>query len=85
LKGANVLVNDKGHIKISDFGCARVIDKSGKLENIITRIQGSLMWMAPEALNNEFTRKSDIWSVGCIAIEMAIGGGNPWRDKFKGK
>jgi serine/threonine protein kinase len=34
--------------------------------------------MAPEVLNNRGTRrKADIWSLGCLVIEMLVGG-NPW-------
>lgn len=34
--------------------------------------------MAPEVLNNRgVRRKSDVWSLGCLVIEMAVGG-NPW-------
>lgn len=44
-------------------------------------IRGSLAWMAPEILMNKgIRRKADIWSLGCLIIEMAVGG-NPWGNE----
>ena len=41
---------------------------------------GSLPWMAPEVSRNEgIRRKSDIWSLGCLLIELAVAG-NPWGE-----
>jgi len=47
-------------------------------------IRGSLAWMAPEVLLNKGRRrKSDIWSLGCLVIEMAVAG-NPWGSELLG-
>lgn len=73
IKGANILVDNKGGVKISDFGISK------KVENTITRnghlsLQGSVFWMAPEAVQQKsYTRKADIWSVGCLIVEMLTG------------
>ena len=32
---------------------------------------GSMNWMAPEVLERPYDERSDVWSLGCIALEMA--------------
>lgn len=45
-------------------------------------IRGSLPWMAPEVVMNKgIRRKADIWSLGCLMIELAVGG-NPWGNQL---
>ena len=42
--------------------------------------QGSVYWMAPEvAKRTSYTRKADIWSVGCLMVEM-LTGEHPWAE-----
>ena len=79
LKWANVLLtNNSKVIKISDFGCARNIEKSMSCMDLFKSLKGTIPWMAPEVLKQKSTNcKADIWSLGCTIIEMAIGG-NPW-------
>ncbi|KAJ7206310.1 kinase-like domain-containing protein [Mycena pura] len=80
IKGTNILVDNKGGIKISDFSIAT---KDG--DNILTRtrthrhsLQGPVFWMAPEvATQRSCSPKADIWSVGCFVIEMFTGE-HPW-------
>lgn len=80
IKGANVLVDNKGNIKISDFGISKKDDLStlgsGKTGGHIHRpsLQGSVFWMAPEVVKQtSYTRKADIWSLGCLVVEMYTG------------
>ena len=41
-------------------------------------MQGSVYWMAPEVVKRtSYTRKADIWSVGCLVVEM-LTGEHPW-------
>ena len=41
-------------------------------------LQGSVYWMAPEVVKQtSYTRKADIWSVGCLVVEM-LTGEHPW-------
>ena len=51
----------------------------------MTAMQGSLFWMAPEMLHNNkkgYNAKIDIWSLGCVFIEM-FAGRRPWeQDDF---
>jgi mitogen-activated protein kinase kinase kinase len=79
IKGANILVDNKGGIKISDFGISKKIEASnilGGAANAKNRpsLQGSVFWMAPEVVKQtSYTRKADIWSLGCLVIEMMTG------------
>ena len=81
IKGANVLVDNKGNIKISDFGISKRVEASALLQpskngGHIHRpsLQGSVFWMAPEVVKQtSYTRKADIWSLGCLIVEMFTG------------
>ena len=81
IKGANVLVDNKGNIKISDFGISKRVEASALLApqkngGHIHRpsLQGSVFWMAPEVVKQtSYTRKADIWSLGCLIVEMFTG------------
>lgn len=81
IKGANVLVDNKGNIKISDFGISKRVEASALLQPAkngghIHRpsLQGSVFWMAPEVVKQtSYTRKADIWSLGCLIVEMFTG------------
>ncbi|KAI3758987.1 hypothetical protein L6452_06560 [Arctium lappa] len=83
IKGANLLVDSSGVVKLADFGLAKhlsphVIDLS---------LKGTPHWMAPEVLqaamrkdaNPEHTYTMDIWSLGCTVIEM-VTGKPPWSE-----
>ncbi|KAF8121956.1 Pkinase-domain-containing protein [Boletus edulis] len=80
IKGANVLVDNKGGIKISDFGISKRVDGNlltGKRTNRPS-LQGSVFWMAPEVVQQKtHTSAADIWSVGCLVVEM-LTGEHPW-------
>ena len=81
IKGANVLVDNKGNIKISDFGISKRVEASAILQpskngGHVHRpsLQGSVFWMAPEVVRQtSYTRKADIWSLGCLIVEMFTG------------
>uniref|UniRef100_A0A060T6Y2 mitogen-activated protein kinase kinase kinase n=1 Tax=Blastobotrys adeninivorans TaxID=409370 RepID=A0A060T6Y2_BLAAD len=73
IKGANVLVDNKGCIKISDFGISKKIETRLLTSNRVS-LQGSVYWMAPEVVKQtSYTVKADIWSLGCLIIEMFSG------------
>lgn len=76
LKSANVLVTDDAIVKLTDFGSSK---KCGD-GDVLKSIKGSPYWMAPEVLMQEgYTFSSDIWSFGCLLIEMATGC-PPWSE-----
>ncbi|KAL5489902.1 STE11 [Sanghuangporus weigelae] len=77
IKGANILVDNKGGIKISDFGISKKVEETflgGNARGHRPSLQGSVYWMAPEVVKQlAHTRKADIWSVGCLVVEMLTG------------
>jgi serine/threonine protein kinase len=69
IKGANILVTKTGAVKIADFGIAAKLNEQDSLD-----VMGTPYWMAPEVIElSGATSKSDIWSVGCTAIELLTG------------
>ncbi|KAJ6540600.1 kinase-like domain-containing protein [Mycena capillaripes] len=80
LKGTNLLVENKGGIKISDVGISKQVEDDMGAENCMHRplLQGSVFCMAPEVVKQSgYTRKADIWSVSCLVVEM-LTGEHPW-------
>ncbi|KAJ6347429.1 hypothetical protein OIU76_003996 [Salix suchowensis] len=69
IKGANILVDPMGRVKLADFGMAKHI--SG--QSCPLSFKGSPHWMAPEVINNSSrcNLAVDIWSLGCTVLEMA--------------
>ncbi|KAE8685693.1 hypothetical protein F3Y22_tig00111095pilonHSYRG00668 [Hibiscus syriacus] len=70
IKGANILVDPNGEIKLADFGMAKHMSCSSMLS-----FKGSPYWVAPEEhmiMNtNGYSLAIDIWSLGCTILEMA--------------
>lgn len=77
IKGANILVDNRGGIKISDFGISKKIedvDVAANARGHRASLQGSVFWMAPEVVKQSgHSSKADIWSVGCVIVEMLTG------------
>jgi len=69
VKPSNILVNSSGDVKLCDFGV------SVQLVNSIAKSYvGTSVYMAPERLlGNEYTIRSDVWSLGLSLMEMALG------------
>lgn len=79
IKGGNILVNNKGEIKLADFGITAMLNKTWGRRNTFI---GSPYWMAPEmALDDSYDKMVDIWATGITAIELADG--NPPNHKIK--
>jgi serine/threonine-protein kinase len=69
----NVLVSDKGTIKLIDFGVAKANDRLAA-ETTAGHTKGKLRYMAPEqAIGKELDRRADIWSVGAVAYDLIEG------------
>jgi hypothetical protein len=73
IKGANILVGLDCKVKLSDFGCSKRTS-----DTLSKSMRGSIPWMAPEVINHSgYGRMADIWSFGCVLVEMGTGK-HPW-------
>ncbi|KAJ1946163.1 mitogen-activated protein kinase kinase kinase [Linderina macrospora] len=91
IKGPNILVDETGTCKISDFGISRRIDydpakhaddnddggeKNSRKKNL--RAVGTVPFMAPEvARKHVYSSSADIWALGCVTLQM-WSGQQPW-------
>ncbi|CAL5209735.1 unnamed protein product [Lathyrus oleraceus] len=81
IKGANILVDNKGCIKLADFGASRKVVELATI-NGAKSMKGTPHWMSPEViLQTGYTTSADIWSVACTVIEMATGK-PPWSQQY---
>ena len=71
LKPANLLISSTGHLKICDFGLARVFDKY-KSDRLYTAQVATRWYRAPELLYcaSKYDEGVDLWAVGCIFGEL---------------
>ena len=79
LKADNILLDLDGTCKISDFGISKKSDNIYG-NDITNSMQGSVFWMAPEVIRSQgqgYSAKVDIWSLGCVVLEM-FAGKRPW-------
>ncbi len=71
LKPENILFNARGDALLADFGIA-VIQNTATLQQV-TEMNGTPAYMAPEQFRGEVSRRSDQYSLGCIAYELVTG------------
>ncbi|KAF9264082.1 kinase-like protein [Marasmius fiardii PR-910] len=76
LTSDNILLETNGTCKISDFGLSR---RTTDPESENPKLYGAVFWMAPELLASQknHSSKADIWSIGCLFLEM-VSGKRPW-------
>jgi mitogen-activated protein kinase kinase kinase len=88
IKPENILLDHNGVIKFVDFGAAKLIARQGRtlaVDNATRRekqgsMTGTPMYMSPEVIKGGSTGRHgavDIWSLGCVILEMATGR-RPW-------
>ena len=89
LKPPNIMITPKGHVKLLDFGLARIEKSaSGEDSQMATQsktesgvVVGTVAYMSPEqAMGNKIDHRTDIFSLGIVLYEMATG-----RPPFIGK
>jgi serine/threonine protein kinase/tetratricopeptide (TPR) repeat protein len=84
IKSSNVLINERGFVKILDFGIARSCEPEDREPPDVTReigrqtslnaVEGTVSYMSPEqALGRELDSRSDIFSLGVVMYEMLAG------------
>eukprot|EP00126_Sphaerothecum_destruens_P006681 Sdes_comp19479_c0_seq1m10958 len=73
IKGSNMLINNKGELKIADFGLARAFNINPDRE--YTNRVVTLWYRPPELLlgTNRYGSAIDMWGVGCILAELFTG------------
>ncbi|XP_031633797.1 dual specificity mitogen-activated protein kinase kinase hemipterous-like isoform X2 [Contarinia nasturtii] len=72
VKPSNILIDERGNIKLCDFGISgRLVDSKAK-----TRSAGCAAYMAPERIDPkklDYDIRADIWSLGITLVELATG------------
>ncbi|KAK7677085.1 hypothetical protein QCA50_019983 [Cerrena zonata] len=72
IRGANILINDQGHVQITDFGLSTITDATTVTSG--SHNGGTLQWMSPELLDGgeirRPTRPCDVYSFGCFCVEL---------------
>ena len=77
IKPENILLDARGHVKVADFGIARMLD--GTHDFTLTRTGsalGSTAYIAPEQIErpHDVDHRADLYSVGVVFYEMLTGG-----------
>ncbi|XP_041516575.1 mitogen-activated protein kinase kinase kinase 2 isoform X2 [Microtus oregoni] len=71
IKGANILRDSTGNIKLGDFGASKRLQTICLSGTGMKSVTGTPYWMSPEVISGEgYGRKADIWSVACTVVEM---------------
>lgn len=73
LKSQNILLNQEGEVKLTDFGVSTQLSSNFSRRNTTV---GTPYWMAPEVILNStggHSYKADIWSLGCCLYELKNG------------
>uniref|UniRef100_A0A3Q1MPE5 Mitogen-activated protein kinase kinase kinase 4 n=2 Tax=Bos TaxID=9903 RepID=A0A3Q1MPE5_BOVIN len=84
VKGANIFLTSSGLIKLGDFGCSvKLKNNAQTMPGEVNSTLGTAAYMAPEVITRAkgegHGRAADIWSLGCVVIEM-VTGKRPWHE-----
>ncbi|XP_011385826.2 serine/threonine kinase-like domain-containing protein STKLD1, partial [Pteropus vampyrus] len=70
LKPSNIALVSSNHCKLQDLSSEVLMTHKAKWNIRAEEDPVQKSWMAPEALNFSFSKKADIWSLGCIILDM---------------
>ncbi|CDY22875.1 BnaA06g02020D [Brassica napus] len=74
IKTSNILLDEAFRAKISDFGLAKLVEKTGEGEVSVTKVVGTYGYLAPEYLSDgRATSKSDVYAFGVVLFEIISG------------
>ena len=74
VKPQNVLIDGEGRAKVTDFGIARSLELEARQLTAAGRVVGTTDYVSPEqALGQDVTRQSDVYSLGIVLYEMLAG------------
>jgi len=84
IKGANIFLTEElKTLKLGDFGCAVKIKAHTTMPGELQGFVGTQAYMAPEVFTRNMHeghgRAADIWSTGCVVLEM-VQGKRPWAE-----
>ncbi|XP_023556188.1 serine/threonine kinase-like domain-containing protein STKLD1 isoform X3 [Octodon degus] len=71
LKPSNIILVGQNQCKLQDLSCHALMTHRAKWNVRAEEDPCKKSWMAPEALDFSFSQKSDIWSLGCILLDLA--------------
>ncbi|XP_044295642.1 serine/threonine kinase-like domain-containing protein STKLD1 [Varanus komodoensis] len=70
IKPSNILLNGEASFMLGDFSSETLMTDEMKWKIRVQEVPHFKSWMAPEALKFCFSDKSDIWSLGCVLLEI---------------
>ncbi|GAA1538672.1 serine/threonine-protein kinase [Microbacterium ginsengiterrae] len=81
IKPGNVMITDKGQVKVMDFGIARAVSDSSSTVAETTQILGTAAYFSPEQAKGEpVDARADLYSTGVVLYELLTG-----RQPFRGE